>query len=130
MKLWRNYNMTKKSIKPENISVEDMQVWTEYIATGVVHDENHAKQLTRLGKRSINLADVSTIVDFMSRRNDGYISGLIEQIGVLDKVIAKLGATEDMRKEAMAEYDKELTALQAEVEEAQKAMMAQIEKGE
>lgn len=123
--------MSKKTVKPESISVEDMQVWTEYLATRAVHDEAHAKQLTRLGKRSINLADVATIVDFMVRRNDGFISGLVEEVTIHAKVLDKLGATKEMWKEAKAEFDAELDATRAEVEELQKTLLKdQLEKGE
>lgn len=122
--------MSKKQVKPENISTEDMQVWTEYLATGAVHDENHAKQLTRLGKRSINLADVSFIVDFISRRNDGFISQIIEQNGIYEKLFKQLGITEEHKKVAKAEYDEDVVAFQKELTETAKALKAQMNKGE
>lgn len=122
--------MSKKTVKPENISVEDMQVWTEYLATGAVQDDNHAKQLTRLGKRAVNLADVATIVDFMARRNDGFITALIEQNGIHEKILNKLGATNEVWDEAKKEYNEELEAIQAEVAQAQETIKAQMEKGE
>lgn len=122
--------MSKKQVHPENISVEDMQVWTEYLATGTVQDDNHAKQLTRLGKRAVNLADVATIVDFMARRNDGFITALIEQNGTHEKILNKLGATNEVWDEAKKEYNEELDAIQAEVAQAQETIKAQMEKGE
>lgn len=122
--------MSKKQVHPENISVEDMQVWTEYLATGTVQDDNHAKQLTRLGKRAVNLADVATIVDFMARRNDGFITALIEQNGIHEKILNMLGATNEVWDEAKKEYNEELDAIQAEVAQAQETIKAQMEKGE
>lgn len=119
--------MSKKLTRTGNISKQDIKTWTEYLMTGDVHDDKHRKELLRLSQRSINLADVATIVDFMSRRNDGYIQGLIEQNAVQEKVLHKLGATADIFSEAKAEYEEELAEIQKQIEEAQKQLQQQVE---
>lgn len=117
--------MSKKLTRTGNISKQDIKTWTEYLMTGDVHDEKHRKELIRLSQRSINLADVATIVDFMSRRNDGYLQGLIEQNAVQEKVLRKLGATADIFAEAKAEYETELEEIQKQIEDAQKQLQQQ-----
>lgn len=122
--------MSKKAKRVGFISEEDMRTWTEYLATGRVHDKNHAKQLERLSKRDISLGDVATIVDFMSRRNDGYITALIEQNSVNEKLLNKLGVTEEMRNEAKAEYEVELKQAQEEIKKLQEELAEKLQKGE
>jgi len=121
--------MSKQPKRVENeLSDEDMKIWTEYLSTGKVKDEEHQKQLARLAKRQVNLADVAQIVDFMSRRNDGYISHIIEQNAILDRLVTRLGATEEMRKEAKAEYDEEMEDLKEQIEEYSKKLKEEKEK--
>lgn len=122
--------MSKKTKRVGFISEEDMRTWTEYLATGRVHDKNHAKQLERLSKRDISLGDVATIVDFMSRRNDGYITALIEQNSVNEKLLNKLGVTDEMRNEAKAEYEVELKQAQEEIKKLQEELAEKLQKGE
>ena len=122
--------MSKKAKRVGFISEEDMRTWTEYLATGRVHDKNHAKQLERLSKRDISLGDVATIVDFMSRRNDGYITALIEQNSVNEKLLNKLGVTDKMRNEAKAEYEVELKQAQEEIKKLQEELAEKLQKGE
>ena len=119
--------MSKKLTRTGNISKHDIKTWTEYLMTGDVHDDKHRKELLRLSQRSINLADVATIVDFMSRRNDGYIQGLIEQNAVQEKVLHKLGATSDIFAESKAEYEEELAEIQKQIEEATQQLQQQVE---
>lgn len=122
--------MSKQSKRVKRIgalSEADMRVWAEWLATGQVHDSNHQKQLERLSDRSVTLADVSTVVDFMGRRNDGYISSLVEQSAVTDKLLEKLGVTPEMRTEAKTEYDNELEALQKEIQENYKELLRKAE---
>lgn len=130
MNLWRTTLMSKKAKRVGFISEEDMRTWTEYLATGRVHDKNHAKQLERLSKRDISLGDVATIVDFMSRRNDGYITALIEQNSVNEKLLNKLGVTDKMRNEAKAEYEVELKQAQEEIKKLQEELAEKLQKGE
>lgn len=123
--------MSKQPKRVENeLSDEDMKIWTEYLSTGKVKDEEHQKQLARLAKRQVNLADVAQIVDFMSRRNDGYISHIIEQNAILDRLVTRLGATEEMRKEAKAEYDEEMEDLKEQIEEYSKKLKEEKEEKE
>lgn len=123
--------MSEQPKRVENeLSDEDMKLWTEYLSTGKVKDEEHQKQLARLAKRQVNLADVAQIVDFMSRRNDGYISHIIEQNAILDRLVTRLGATEEMRKEAKAEYDEEMKDLKEQIEEYSKKLKEEKEKKE
>ena len=122
--------MSKKAKRVGFISEEDMRTWTEYLATGRVHDKNHAKQLERLSKRDISLGDVATVVDFMSRRNDGYITALIEQNSVNEKLLNKLGVTDKMRNEAKAEYEVELKQAQEEIKKLQEELAEKLQKGE
>lgn len=114
--------MSKQPKRSAQISEHDIRTWTEYVATGTVENEKHAKELVRLGKRSINLADATAIVDFMTRRNDGYISAIIERNAIIEKVLAKVGATENMFKEAQAEYEKELEQVQELIKGAKEAV--------
>jgi len=130
MNLWRTTLMSKKTKRVGFISEEDMRTWTEYLATGHVHDKNHAKQLERLSKRDISLGDVATVVDFMSRRNDGYITALIEQNSVNEKLFNKLGVTDKMRNEAKAEYEVELKQAQEEIKKLQEELAEKLQKGE
>lgn len=130
MNLWRTTLMSKKAKRVGFISEEDMRTWTEYLATGRVHDKNHAKQLERLSKRDVSLGDVATIVDFMSRRNDGYITALIEQNSVNEKLFNKLGVTDEMRNEAKAEYEVELKQAQEEIKKLQEELAEKLQKGE
>lgn len=104
--------MSKEPKRTANISEQDIRKWTEYVATGRVEDSAHAKELVRLGKRSVNLADVTSVVDFMCRRNDGYISKIIERNAIMEKVLARVGATDEMFAEATNEYEKELAEIE------------------
>lgn len=120
--------MNNKTNHTAHISEDDMRKWTEYLATGKVHDKNHKKQLERLSKREVSLGDVTTIIDFMSRRNDGYISSLIEQNAINEKLLNALGVTKKMREKAKKEYEKELADIQKEIEKAKEELMKTMKK--
>lgn len=119
---------TKRNKRIGELSEADMRVWAEWLATGMVHDKNHQKQLERLSNRSVSLADVTTIVEFMGKRNDGYISSLIEQIAVFEKLLTKLGVTEKDQLEAKAEYEKELNAIQEKIQKELESIKENKEK--
>ncbi|AZU99968.1 hypothetical protein vBEfaHEF1TV_124 [Enterococcus phage vB_EfaH_EF1TV] len=119
---------SKRNKRIGELSEADMRVWAEWLATGQVHDKNHQKQLERLSKRSVSLSDVTTIVEFMGKRNDGYISSLIEQQAVFDNLLTKLGVTEENRLEAKAEYEKELNAIQEKIQKELESIKENNEK--
>lgn len=106
----------KEQIKNVNkMSNEDFETWAEYIITGKIEDTNHAKRLSRISKRALNIEDISKLMNFLLKRTDGYVTALMERNEILERVIRKAGATEDDFKEARAEYDDELKRLQEQV---------------
>lgn len=117
------------SKNPKNVqhelTKEDMQTYVQYLMTGQVNDETHAKQLKRLSNRSVNLADVATLVMFLNKKNDGYISSIIEEHAIMAKILTKLGATDDIKREARAEYEDELKAYQDQIKVIQEDMNKQ-----
>nr|DAI05898.1 MAG TPA: hypothetical protein [Herelleviridae sp.] len=122
--------MNKQQKRIGALSEEDMKVWAEWLVTGNVKDEKHKKQLERLSNRSVTLADVSTVVDFMGRRNDGYISSLVEQTAITEKLFNRLGITPEIRQEVKEEYEKELEELQKQIKENYKELLRKVEKEE
>lgn len=114
--------MSKQPQRVSKLSKEDFNTWVEYLATGKIEDEEHAKQLSRLGKREANLEDLSSLINVMTKRNDNYVSAIIERNEILERVVRKMGATDDQFREARAEYDDELKNIQEQVKKSKEEL--------
>ena len=114
--------MSKQPQRVSKLSKEDFNTWVEYLATGNIEDEEHAKQLSRLGKREANLEDLSSLINVMTKRNDNYVSAIIERNEILERVVRKMGATDDQFREARAEYDDELKNIQEQVKKSKEEL--------
>lgn len=109
--------MTNKENKVRGISDKDLEKWLEFAVSGVVTSVAHEKELKRLASSKVNLGDVTSVVDFLGRRNEGYTSMVIERLSVLEIALKnKIGLTDEEIKEATAEYNENLTKFQAEVD--------------
>lgn len=117
----RTTNMTNEKAKNQDaISVEDLHEYLTFVLTNQVKDRKHAKELQRLSRRTVTLSDVVTILKALTQHQDDAIVQLMDKIQIQELVLLRLGATEEIFKEAKEEYADILKA-------QQEALKAQIE---
>lgn len=101
----------------DSISQDDMRLFLNFVlGAKQVENELEAKQLKRLYKRKANLGDVVTVFRAMTHMQDRLINQLIVSKQVQQRVLSKLGATDEMFKVAQLEYKKELEETTEELE--------------
>jgi len=110
--------MSNNKVKnQDSMSQEDMQEYLTYILSGKVEDEKHAKKLRRLTRRTTNMSDVTVVIKAFMYKQEKTITQLMEAVHIQQKVLDKLGATDEMFKEAEKEYTEEIKELQKQIKE-------------
>lgn len=112
--------MSNQTKNQAPISKQDMHTYLNYLLSGEVKDEKHAKELNRLSRRKVTLSDATVLTRVMMSQQDNTITQLMDAIQIQNKVLEKLGATEEMFNEAQEEYN-------AMIAEAQKELMKEAE---
>src|SRR5690606_9771743 len=114
---------TRRSQEP--ISVEELQIFINYVLSGHVSSEAHAEQIRRLSRRTTTLSDVTMLVRVLQTQADRKLTEVMDVVQIQHKVLQKLGATEEMFAEAEVEYNEMIEEarkeLEAEAEAAKKA---------
>jgi hypothetical protein len=87
-----------------------------------VADEKAAKRIKRLAKRTVTVTDVVAIVKGLTSHHDQFITQLMDKAQIQERVLVKLGATDEMIQEATKEYYEELNAKREELLAAQKSL--------
>jgi hypothetical protein len=115
----------KKTIKAlkkaqKQTKTDDFATYLNYVLTGQVESREHAAVVSRTSKRTATLADATILAKIMIGQMDQKMTQLMEVIQVQQKVLEKLGATDEMLQAAEDEYN-------AQVEEMRKQLEAQAE---
>ncbi|QQO41091.1 glycosyltransferase [Bacillus phage 015DV002] len=112
------------------ISMEDLQDYFRFVVHKDVKDEKHAKKIKRISRRVITMSDATMLYKALDQYQENLIGLLMETISVQESVLRKLGATDDMFKEAAEEYTKaveETVKEQTEVKEKLEAAKEEME---
>ncbi|ATN94362.1 hypothetical protein BSP9_013 [Bacillus phage BSP9] len=104
----------------EPISAQDLNVYFNYLITQHVDNEKHAKQINRLSRRTTTLSDVAVVFNKLVEHQEQKITQLMERVRKQEKVLRKLGATDEMFAEVDKEYEEEISQFIKMIEEAQK----------
>lgn len=111
----------------KQISEQDLRMWVEFITFGKVEgkepSEKQVKQLERLSKRTVNLADASTIAQYLVRLETQ--SDINNLTAMLDSVFFilrdKINVTTEDIERALDEREKEIQEKFKEDQEAEEA---------
>lgn len=111
----------------KQISEQDLRMWVEFITFGKVEgkepSEKQVKQLERLSKRTVNLADASTIAQYLVRLETQ--SDINNLTAMLDSVFFilrdKINVTTEDIERALDEREKEIQEKFKEDQEAKEA---------
>lgn len=109
---------TRRSQEP--ISTEELKVYFDYLITGQVKDEKHAKDINRLARRTTTVSDVTLLFKVMTAHQSNTITQLMDAIQIQNRILQKLGATDEMFDAAQEDYNQVIA-------EAQKELMAKAE---
>lgn len=109
----------KKTMNP--INEKDYLVYLNYLLTGKVKNQEEADKINELSKRIITLSDAAILVKTLMLQLDDKLTQVMEVAQIQHIVLKKLGATEDMFKEAKEEYDKLIEETRKKLEEVAKA---------
>lgn len=120
--------MSNNKVKnQDSISQEDMETYLTYLLTGNVEDENHAKELRRLSRRTVNVSDVTVLLKAMTHKQDKSITQVMEALQIQQNVLEELGANDEMFKKAEERYTKDVEELRKQVEEYNKKKQEKTE---
>ena len=108
----------------KQISEQDLRMWVEFITFGKVEgkepSEKQIKQLERLSKRTVNLADASTVAQYLVRLETQ--SDINNLTAMLDSVFFilrdKINVTPEEIERALDEREKEIQEQFKEDQEA------------
>lgn len=130
----RKLNMTKKednNKKPQQdpIQLEDLSTYLTYTATKTFKDLEHAQQIKDISRRTVTMADVTTVTRVLLKEHENIIENLIGIVQVQERVLLKIGATEETFKEAEKEYVTELEEVRKKLEKEQKEREKEQEEG-
>lgn len=103
-----------------SLSEEDMLVFAKYVVTGEVESEVHAKKINNLSDRSASLSDVVILFKYLNNAQEKMNTGFIDMIQVQQRVLDKIGATDEMFQEAKEEYDQVIEDMRKSIEEKKK----------
>lgn len=120
----RKLNMSKKEennkkTQQDPISLEELSTYLTYATTKKFKDVAHAQQIKDISRRTTTMADVTTVARVLLREHENIIENLIEIVQVQERVLLKIGATEDTFKEAEKEYKLELEKVRKQLEKEQ-----------
>lgn len=102
----------------EPISLTDLKAYLDFLITQQVADEKAFKRVNRTAKRTVTVSDVVILAKAITTQQDFAITQLIDKLQVQDRVLRKLGATEELISEAEAEYNEALKEREKAIKEA------------
>lgn len=102
----------------EPISLNDLKAYLDFLVTQQVKDEKDFKRVNRTAKRTVTVSDVVILAKAITTQQDFAITQLIDKLQVQDRVLRKLGATDELIAEAEAEYDTVLKEREKAIKEA------------
>lgn len=110
-----------KKQKVESIKQEDLQAFMTYVVTGEVKDAEEGRKIKRLAKQQVNLADVTSVVNGLTRHYSQLITQLMEVVQVQDRVIRKV-APEGAFEAEQEEFEAEISRKREEMLKAQEEL--------
>jgi hypothetical protein len=116
--------MSKKYTQ-DPVKQEDLHKFLEYVMTGQVQDEKHAKWLNKMSRRTVTLSDITVVAQVINDRNSQLLTSVMSMIQIQSAVLKKLGATDEMIAEAEKEYNESIAERRKAIADAQK----QLEEG-
>ena len=122
--------MNNKSKNQDPISQQDLWSYLSYVLSGEVKDEKHAKDLTRLARRTTTLSDVTVVFKMLQTQTDRKIVEVMDVVQIQNKLLKKLGVTEEMVDEANKEYNEVIEEARKELEAQAEAMKKETEGNE
>ena len=119
-----------ESTHSKPLSNEDLLMWAEAITQGTVNNEEiteeQAKQLDRIGKRSISVEEVTTLAKAIAQTELQVVTQLPSYIDVMMVLLKdKLGVTDDDISEAVETINKKQEEYIKEKEEELRQRQAQ-----
>jgi hypothetical protein len=109
------------------IKTKDLERFLKFAVSGHVENEKDVKLLKRTSRTTVTANDVIVMFNALNQRHDQAITQLMDVVQIQDRVLEKLGATDEIYKQAEAEYEEELAAKRAELTEAQEKLRAEKE---
>ncbi|QIW88716.1 hypothetical protein P59_119 [Bacillus phage P59] len=109
------------------IKTKDLERFLKFAVSGHVENEKDVKHIKRIARTAVTATDVVVMFKALGQQQEQAITQLMDVVQIQDRVLAKLGATDELYKEAEAEYEAELAAKRAELTEAQKKLEAEKE---
>lgn len=101
----------------KTMSKEDLQTYLTYVLTNEVKDEKHAKELSRLSKRTVTLSDVTVLFKVLNNTTQQQLTQMMDVIQIQNRILDLLGATEEMFTQAEDEYTEQLNAMRKQLQE-------------
>jgi hypothetical protein len=109
------------------IKTKDLERFLKFAVAGSVENDKDVKLLKRTSRTTVTVNDVIVLFNALSQRHEQSITQLMDVVQIQDRVLAKLGATEELYAAAEAEYEKELADKRAELQAAQEKLQADKE---
>jgi hypothetical protein len=109
------------------IKTKDLERFLKFAVSGHVENEKDVKHIKRTSRTTVTVNDVIVLFKALTQRQEQSITQLMDVVQIQDRVLAKLGATDELYAEAEAEYEAELAAKRAELTEAQEKLKADKE---
>nr|DAN11170.1 MAG TPA: hypothetical protein [Herelleviridae sp.] len=124
-----------ESTHSKPLSNEDLLMWAEAITQGTVNNEEiteeQAKQLDRIGKRSISVEEVTTLAKAIAQTELQVVTQLPSYIDVMMVLLKdKLGVTDDDISEAVETINKKQEEYIKEKEEELRQRQEQFKQEE
>lgn len=128
------------STHAKDISTNDLNKWLEAVVTNKVNGkeigEKEAKELQRLGKRSVSLEVATSIADYLTKYEvENQVSRLLQSIDLLMVIMEdELGIDEEKRNKAVAKlnekYEAYIKEQQEKIKEQQKQETQETDRSE
>ncbi len=128
------------STHAKDISTNDLNKWLEAVVTNKVNGkeigEKEAKELQRLGKRSVSLEVATSIADYLAKYEvENQVSRLLQSIDLLMVIMEdELGIDEEKRNKAVAKlnekYEAYIKEQQEKIKEQQKQESKETDRSE
>ncbi|AMQ66631.1 hypothetical protein BH753_gp149 [Bacillus phage Shbh1] len=119
--------MNTKVKNQDPISAEDLQEFGTYLITRQLRDEKHAKDIRRLSRRTTTLSDVAVVCEYLMNKHEQITTTMMEVIQVQQKVLEKLGATDEMFRQAKEEYNQIIQDVAKSIEQEKEALAKKLE---
>lgn len=115
IRMERVINMSNKVKNQDPISSNDMKVYLNYVLTNHVESSKHAKDLKRLSRRTTTLSDVTVLFRVLTKHQEKLTTQLMDAVQIQQRVLERLGATDEMFNEAQSEYEKEIEEMREQI---------------